>query len=111
MDADTAAVQKTDRMMTHGAIIETVESLTGECMPIGQVEEDRQRYMSLKAKIAVADALIRDIEEVMELYRRPEPSIAKTAALAFEWIEKTRDTMTAYIFRMKVTERSEECER
>lgn len=111
MDADTAAVQNTERMMTHGAIIETVESLTGECMPIGRVEEDRQRYVNLKAKIAVADALIRDIEEVMELCRRPEPSIAKTAALAFEWIEKTRDTMTADIFRMKVTERSEECER
>lgn len=68
-------------------IIGIVRTLTGSIEPVGETNEDNQRFENLKVLTTVVDHLLFDIDQVSNKKTRAEFSMARAGKYAQEFLD------------------------
>lgn len=77
--------------MTH---YEIIKKLIGPIEPVGETNEDKQRFVNLQKTIKLVDMLLSNIEEVSANKDAPEYSVFQSGKEADEFLNDLRDSLT-----------------
>ena len=69
-------------------IHEVVKKLVGKIQPVGETNEDNQRFENLKVLTALVDKLLTDIDNVAMEKNRPEYSRNRAGKFASEFFDQ-----------------------
>lgn len=66
---------------------ELVKLLIGDIIPIGETNIDDKRFENLKEMISLVESLLREIENVSYMNKRPEYSVKRSGEFAYNFLK------------------------
>lgn len=88
----------TENIITSEVIYEVVKKLTGRINPVGESNEDAERFKNLDVRIELIDMLLSDIKGVSKSFGMYEASVKKIGVKAKKFLEDLEVDVTQHNF-------------
>lgn len=90
--------------MEKEKIVEVYRIMTGTCFPYGSKDMDEERFQNLEAKIFLAEAILKEIEDATELRNYPVEATRKISQTALDWLKGTKEQIDLFLGVVELTD-------